>query len=63
MGNGHTVPQAGGAQAFASEEAVGDQRTVEAMQGFKQQARFFKGTFFAGRVHAHEHLRSGQYGR
>jgi len=44
--DGHTVAQTGRTQAFAREEAVGDQRPVETVQGFKQQAGFFESAFF-----------------
>ena len=63
VGNCHTVAKSGGAQPFTGKQAVGDQRTAQAMQVLKQQACFFKSTFFAGDVDLRKNLRSGEDGR
>ncbi len=63
MRDGHAVAQTGGAQAFAGEQAVGDQGTAETVQVLEQQAGFFESTLLAGGVDAHEHLSGRQDGR
>jgi hypothetical protein len=45
MRDGHAMPQTGRTQAFAGEQAVGDQGAAQAVQAFKQQAGFFKSPF------------------
>src|SRR5690606_20682600 len=60
--NGHAMPQAGGTQAFAGKQTVGDQRPRQAVQTLEQEACFFKSTFLAGGINAHEHLIGRQDG-
>lgn len=61
MRNGHPMAQAGGTQAFARKQAVGDQGAVQAVLVFKQQTGFLKSTLLAGRFNADQNLRRGQY--
>ena len=56
MRNGHAMAQAGGAQPFTREQAVGDQRTRQAMQALEQQAGLFERAFLAGGLNADEDL-------
>ncbi|BEP46838.1 hypothetical protein GmRootV116_05340 [Variovorax sp. V116] len=57
------MPEPGGAEAFACEQAVGDERAAEAVKALEQQAGFFESTFLAGSVNAHKHLSGRQDGR
>ena len=61
--DGHAVAQAGGAQALAGEQAVGDQRARQAVQVLEQQPGFLESALLAGGVDAHQHLSGGQDGR
>jgi hypothetical protein len=45
MGNGHAMAQTGGAQAFAGEQAVGDQRAGQTVQALKQNPASSKARF------------------
>jgi len=45
MGNRHAMTQAGGAQALARKQAVGDERAIETVQVLEQQAHFLEGPF------------------
>jgi hypothetical protein len=56
------MAQAGGAQSLAGKQAVCHQGPVQAMQALKQQAGFFKSTFFAGDLHAHKNMGRRQDG-
>src|SRR5207247_8878385 len=58
--NGLAMTQAGGAQTLTGKQAVGDQRTVQAVQVFKQQTGFFKSALLAGRFNTDQHLGGGQ---
>ena len=60
MGNGNSVPQTGRAQAFACEQAIGDQGTRQTMQALKEQTRFLESAFLAGDINAHKHLSGGK---
>ncbi len=63
MRNGHTMAQAGGAQALTRKQAVGHQRSAQPMQAFKQKACFFKSTLLACSVKTDKHLGRRQDGR
>jgi hypothetical protein len=62
MGDGHAITQAGRPQALARKQAVGHQRTADAMGLFKQQTGFFKCPLLAGGVDGNQHLFGGQNG-
>ena len=47
MWNGHPVTKASRPQPLTSEQAVGDQRSAEAMEILEQQTRFFESALFA----------------
>ena len=63
MRNGDAVTEAGGAEALAREEAVGDQGAAQPVKAFEQQAGFLESTLLAGGVNAHKHLSGRQDGR
>ena len=56
------MPQAGGAQTFAGEQAVGDQRARQAVLVLEQKAGFLERALLAGGVNAHQHLRARENG-
>ena len=62
MRYGNAMPQAGRAEAFTGKQAVGDERTRQAVQAFKQQAGLFKGTLLASGINGHQHLGGRQDG-
>src|SRR5574343_734372 len=63
MRDGHAMTQSGGAQAFAGKQAIGHQRTRQAVQILKEKAGFFKSPLLAGGFNPHKNLGNGQDGR
>jgi hypothetical protein len=60
MRNGHAVAQAGGAQAFAGEQVVGDRGTCNRMLVFEQQACVLERALLAGGLYVNEHVAERQ---
>jgi hypothetical protein len=56
------MTQTRGAQSLSGKQAVSHQGAAQAVQIFKEQARFFKSSFFAAGIHMHKHLGRGQDG-
>jgi hypothetical protein len=56
------VAQAGGAQAFAREQVVGDGAARDGVLVLEQQPGLFEHTLLAGGVHVHQHVGAWQDG-
>ena len=62
MRDGHAMAQAGGAQAFAREQVVGDGGAGDGVLVLEQQAGLLEDALLAGGVHVHQHVAGGQDG-
>jgi hypothetical protein len=58
--DGHRMAQAGGAQALAGKQVVGDGAARDGVLVLEQQARLFEHPLLAGRVHVHQHVAGGR---